>query len=57
METSKIYVDYKPCDKPLLFCKFHKNGPYNNLSEYGLTYFEDDIGYYFNSGELICDAE
>jgi hypothetical protein len=54
----KIYVAYKPCEKPKLFCKFHKEwlSPMD-LSEYGLGYFEDKIGYYFKSGELICTAD
>jgi|WetSurMetagenome_2_1015567.scaffolds.fasta_scaffold1628295_2 hypothetical protein len=54
---SKIYVAYKPCGKPTLHVKFHKDGPWNDMSESGIGYFEDEIGYYSIVGELICDAE
>jgi hypothetical protein len=55
--VEKIYVAYKPCKKPVLHVKFHKDGPWNNMSESGLGYFEDEIGYYFQHGELVCDAD
>jgi hypothetical protein len=28
-----------------------------NLTQYGITYFEDEIGYYYISGELECNAD
>jgi hypothetical protein len=55
--NEKIYVAYKPCDKPILHVKFHKDGPWNDMSEHGIGYFEDEIGYYSIQGELVCDAE
>ena len=55
-KTTKIYVAYKPCSKPLLRCKFHPKGPVNNMEDHGIGYYEDEIGYYSIRGELICDA-
>ena len=57
MNSEKIYVAYKPCEKPILFCKFNKDGPWNNMSESSIGYYEDEIGYYSIQGELICTAE
>ena len=57
MAEVKVYVAYKPCEKPTLHVKFHKDGPWNDLSENGLTYYEDEVGYYYKQGELVCDAE
>jgi hypothetical protein len=55
--TKKIYVDYKPCERPKLLVQWRKGDPYMDVSEYGLTYYEDEIGYYYTQGELICNAE
>lgn len=56
METHKVYVFYKPCraPSPPKFSGGWKGGPPEEIS--GVTYFEDEIGYYFTRGELVCDA-
>ena len=54
----KIYVAYKPCQKPEVLVKWTEHDEFVNVTkEAGLNYFEDEIGYYFNHGELICTAD
>jgi hypothetical protein len=53
----KVYVAYKPCERPVLYCKFREDGPWNNMSESGIGYYEDEVGYYSIKGELICSID
>jgi len=55
--AEKVYVAFKPCNKPVLHCQFNERGPWNDMSEHGVGYYEDEIGYYYMYGELVCDAE
>lgn len=59
MKDIKVYVAYKPKQKesPHLHCKFHKDSPPIDLYEYGIRYFEDEIGWYYKHGELICTPD
>lgn len=43
----KIYIKYKPCDEPNL----------GIFSDSGIHCYEDEIGYYYLQGELICNKE
>jgi hypothetical protein len=60
MKTTKIYVVKKPC-KPPKAPQFQWNGygginpKYKEIS--GVTYFEDEIGWYHIIGELECTAD
>jgi hypothetical protein len=54
----KIYVAYKPDTSPHLLVKWHVDGTFIDLTDQsGITYFEDEIGFYYKQGELICTAE
>ena len=55
----KMYVAFKSetVKAPHLICKFHKNSIPVDMSEYGITYFEDEIGWYYKHGELICSSD
>lgn len=50
----KSYADYKPCGEPNLLCKIDKRPFVNMTKEIGVHFFEDKIGYYTISGELIA---
>jgi hypothetical protein len=54
---NKIYVAYKPCKKPELIVQWTEHSEFVNVTQYGMNYFEDKIGYYFKQGELICSAD
>jgi alpha-glucosidase (family GH31 glycosyl hydrolase) len=54
----KVYVAYKPDTSPHLLVKWPVDGTFIDLTEQsGVTYFEDEIGFYYMSGELECSAE
>jgi hypothetical protein len=54
----KIYVAYKPNTSPHLLVKWHVDGTFIDLTaQNGLTYFEDEIGFYYKQGELECNAD
>jgi len=55
--SGKLYAALKPCKEPIIMCKFHKKGPWNNLTNHGLRYSEDEKGYYHTVGELVCTAD
>jgi len=59
MKTTKIYVAHKPCKSPNT-PQFQWNGYGGKNAKYmeipGVGYFEDEVGYYFEMGELKCDA-
>ena len=57
METTRIYHVLKPCTAPLP-PKF-SGGWYGGIPEEisGVTYFEDEIGYYHIRGEIECSAD
>lgn len=53
----KVYVAYKPNTAPHLLVKWGKGDEYIDLTDgSGLTYFEDEVGFYYWRGELVCDA-
>jgi len=58
-QCEKVYVAYKELGEtePEIMCKFHKKGPWQNLSEHGLGYYEDEVGWYFMCGEIECTAD
>jgi hypothetical protein len=55
---NKIYVAYKPCKKPEVLVQWHEGDTFMNITQQaGMNYYEDEIGYYFKSGELECSAD
>ena len=57
--ATKHYVSLKPCEVPHLELQWNGYGgrekKFIDVTERsGLGYYEDDKGYYFMSGELIC---
>ena len=56
----KMYIAYKPCEFPNS-PQFQwngyggKNAKYTNIP--GIRYHEDEVGFYFTMGELICNAD
>jgi len=54
---TKVYVAYKPCIKPELLVQWNEDDDFMNVTKYGINYYEDEIGYYFIHGELICTID
>lgn len=50
--SKKVYVAHKPCKKPKVLVQFNENESFIDVTNNGLEYYEDEIGYYFISGEL-----
>lgn len=55
----KIYVAYKlnTSIMPHPICKFHIDSIPLDLYQYGLRYFEDDIGWYYKFIRIKCSKE
>jgi len=55
----KIYVLTKTenNEQPHLICKFHEKSSPIDLYKYGLRFFEDEIGWYYKSKELVCTLD
>ena len=60
--SEKVYVALKPCKVPHLELQWNgyggKDPKFIDVTEsQGIGYFEDEVEYYFKTGELICTVD